>query len=49
MKEAHSDRINSIKYIETGNNFLTSSYDKTWGLWDGKRLTNIFIQKGHEK
>lgn len=35
--------------MQSGSHFITASYDKTWSLWDGKRLGKILSQKGHEK
>jgi len=35
--------------METGNYFLTSSYDHNWSLWDTRRLSKVLTQKGHEK
>ena len=28
---------------------MTASYDKSWALWDCKKLCKIFAQKGHER
>lgn len=47
MKEGHSDRINGLNYFSSGSLFLSSSYDRSWTLWDGKKLAKIYNQKGH--
>ena len=47
--KAHGDRINTVKFCENGTAFLTGSYDKTWSIWDFKRLKEISNQKGHLK
>lgn len=49
VKEGHSDRINSITFMEGGTHFLTGSYDQSWSLWDARRLSKLLVQKGHEK
>lgn len=47
--QAHEDRINYSKFDSTGNYFFTASYDKSWSLWDTKKMQTVFTQKGHEK
>jgi len=48
-REGHTDRINDIKFIQNGNNFISAAYDKNWILWDTKKVVKIFAQRGHEK
>ena len=45
----HSERVNRVEFHPDGNTFISASYDKSWGLWDAKRLKEISKQKGHLK
>ena len=36
--KAHEDRINNVKFHQTGSVFFTASYDKSWSIWDSSRI-----------
>ena len=35
--------------MDNGAYFLSSSYDKSWVLWDARRINKILTQRGQEK
>ena len=47
--KAHEDRINNVKFHQTGSVFFTASYDKSWSIWDSSRIKLLSNQKGHHK
>ncbi len=47
--KAHSDRVSSLHFHQTGSIFLSSSYDKSWSIWDSSRVKQISNQKGHHR
>ncbi len=36
-------------YDESGKYLFSSSYDKSWSMWDVSRLSKLYNQKGHQK
>lgn len=47
--KAHEDRINNVKFHQTGSIFFTASYDRSWSIWDSSRMKLLSNQKGHLK
>jgi U4/U6 small nuclear ribonucleoprotein PRP4 len=45
----HSARLSSIAFHPSGRFVGTTSYDKTWKLWDVETSSSILTQEGHAK
>lgn len=43
----HKDRISTVAFHPMGQHVATSSYDKTWRMWDIEKGGEIQMQEGH--
>jgi U4/U6 small nuclear ribonucleoprotein PRP4 len=45
----HSGRLSAVAWHPTGRHFGTSSFDRTWRLWDAETGAALLSQEGHSR
>ncbi|EMG49285.1 hypothetical protein G210_0009 [Candida maltosa Xu316] len=49
IKEAHDQRITKTLFHPISDLIISTSFDKTWKLWDMSKQTELYQQEGHSK
>ncbi|GJQ09660.1 hypothetical protein GpartN1_g1451.t1 [Galdieria partita] len=49
IMRGHSERVTSVEFHPLGKYLASSSFDRTWRLWDAETRKQLLVQEGHSK